>query len=120
MTLEFFVLRHIFRKYLCNRNFLEKYNAENLQDFAQTQLDFYKIYNAITYKYPRAKGLASPGFAAGSCLFKDTMQLAAYSNNNFFLGHAAMLGFEILQNIFLILIYLTTKLKYFLFVTLLK
>jgi len=40
MKLEFFVLRHSFRKYLCDRNFLEKYNAENLQDFAQTQLDF--------------------------------------------------------------------------------
>ena len=40
MTLEFFVLRHSFRKYLCNRDFLEKYNAENLQDFTQTQFDF--------------------------------------------------------------------------------
>jgi len=40
MKLKSFVLRHIFRKYLCNRNFLEKYNAENLQDFAQTQVDF--------------------------------------------------------------------------------
>jgi hypothetical protein len=33
-------LRNSFRKYLCNRDFLEKYNAENLQDFAQTQFDF--------------------------------------------------------------------------------
>ena len=33
-------MRQIFRKYLCNRNFLEKYNADNLQDLAQTQLDF--------------------------------------------------------------------------------
>jgi len=40
MKLKKIVLRQIFRKYLCNRNFLEKYNAENLQDFAQTQLDF--------------------------------------------------------------------------------
>ena len=40
MKLNIFVLQDIFRKYLCNRNFLEKYNAENLQDFAQTQLDF--------------------------------------------------------------------------------
>ncbi len=30
------------------------------------------------------------GFAAGPCLFKDTMQLAAFNNNNFTLGHAAM------------------------------
>ena len=40
MKLKTFVLRQIFRKYLCNRDFLEKNNAENLQDFAQTQLDF--------------------------------------------------------------------------------
>ncbi len=39
MKLNIFVLRNVFRKYLCNRNFLEKYDAENLQDFAQTQID---------------------------------------------------------------------------------
>lgn len=64
----------------------------------QHDLDFYKIYNAITYKYPRAKGFPSAGFAAGPCLFKDTMQLAAFSNNSFFLGHAAMLINEGLPN----------------------
>ena len=31
-----------------------------------------------------------PGFSAGPCLFKDTMQLAAYARNQFGLGHAAM------------------------------
>ena len=35
-----FILQNSFRKYLCHRDFFEKYNAENLQDFAQTQLDF--------------------------------------------------------------------------------
>jgi UDP-N-acetyl-D-mannosaminuronic acid dehydrogenase len=58
---------------------------------AQSDLDFYKIYSAATDDYPRIKGLPRAGFAAGPCLFKDTMQLAAFSNNNFFLGHAAML-----------------------------
>ena len=58
---------------------------------AQSGLDFYRIYEAATYNYPRIKGLPRAGFAAGPCLFKDTMQLAAFSNNNFFLGHAAML-----------------------------
>ena len=61
-------------------------------------VDFYRIYDAITYKYPRAESFPSAGFAAGPCLFKDTMQLAAYSNNNFFLGHAAMLINEGLPN----------------------
>ncbi len=40
MKPKILVLQNIFRKYLCNMDFLEKYNAENLQDFAQTQFDF--------------------------------------------------------------------------------
>jgi UDP-N-acetyl-D-mannosaminuronic acid dehydrogenase len=68
-------------------------------------LDFYKIHQAMTYKYPRTQGLPRPGFAAGPCLFKDTMQLAAFSNNSFFLGHAAMLINEGLPN------YMVQKLK---------
>jgi UDP-N-acetyl-D-mannosaminuronic acid dehydrogenase len=36
-------------------------------------------------------GLPKSGFAAGPCLFKDTMQLAAFTDNSFQLGHAAML-----------------------------
>jgi UDP-N-acetyl-D-mannosaminuronic acid dehydrogenase len=35
--------------------------------------------------------MPAAGFAAGPCLFKDTMQLAAFNDNNFGLGHAAML-----------------------------
>lgn len=65
---------------------------------SQNGLDFYKVYNAIRHNYPRAQGFASAGFAAGPCLFKDTMQLATYSNNTFFLGHAAMLINEGLPN----------------------
>lgn len=61
-------------------------------------LDYHKIYDTIKFKYPRADGLPGAGFTAGPCLFKDTMQLAAYSNNNFFLGHAAMLVNEGLPN----------------------
>jgi UDP-N-acetyl-D-mannosaminuronic acid dehydrogenase len=61
-------------------------------------LDYYRIHNAVTYKYPRAQNLPKPGFTAGPCLFKDTMQLAAFSNNSFFLGHAAMLVNEGLPN----------------------
>jgi UDP-N-acetyl-D-mannosaminuronic acid dehydrogenase len=64
----------------------------------QQGLDFYKIYNAMTHKYPRAQSFPPAGFTAGPCLFKDTMQLAAYSNNSFFLGHAAMLINEGLPN----------------------
>jgi UDP-N-acetyl-D-mannosaminuronic acid dehydrogenase len=54
-------------------------------------LDFERIRTAITHDYPRAADMPGAGFAAGPCLFKDTMQLAAFSNNNFGLGHSAML-----------------------------
>jgi UDP-N-acetyl-D-mannosaminuronic acid dehydrogenase len=53
--------------------------------------DFYNIYEAMTEDYPRLKAFAKAGLAAGPCLFKDTMQLSAFSGNNFFLGHSAML-----------------------------
>ena len=61
-------------------------------------LDFYRIYDAVTRDYPRMKSFAKAGFAAGPCLLKDTLQLAAFSKNNFFLGHAAMLVNEGLPN----------------------
>lgn len=53
--------------------------------------DFYNIYDAMVEDYPRLKTFAKAGLAAGPCLFKDTMQLSAFSGNNFFLGHSAML-----------------------------
>ncbi len=61
-------------------------------------LDFYDIHRAMTEKYPRAKSFPKAGFAAGPCLFKDTMQLATFDNNAFFLGHSAMLVNEGLPN----------------------
>lgn len=54
-------------------------------------LDFERIRHAVTYDYPRAADMPGAGFAAGPCLFKDTMQLAAFNNNNFTLGHAGMM-----------------------------
>lgn len=54
-------------------------------------VDYAEVYRAITTDYPRARDLPAPGLTAGPCLFKDTMQLSAYSDNTFALGHAAML-----------------------------
>jgi UDP-N-acetyl-D-mannosaminuronic acid dehydrogenase len=54
-------------------------------------VSFQRVFKAIRHDYPRASGYKSPGFAAGPCLFKDTMQLASYFDNRFYLGHAAML-----------------------------
>jgi len=53
-------------------------------------LDYERIRAALAYNYPRAADLPRAGFAAGPCLFKDTMQLAAFNNNNFHLGQASV------------------------------
>jgi UDP-N-acetyl-D-mannosaminuronic acid dehydrogenase len=54
-------------------------------------LDFGRIRAALKQDYPRAADMPGPGLAAGPCLLKDTMQLAAFNNNNFTLGHASMM-----------------------------
>jgi UDP-N-acetyl-D-mannosaminuronic acid dehydrogenase len=54
-------------------------------------LDFERIRAALGQDYPRAADMPSAGLAAGPCLLKDTMQLAAFNNNNFTLGHASMM-----------------------------
>jgi UDP-N-acetyl-D-mannosaminuronic acid dehydrogenase len=54
-------------------------------------LDFEKIRSVLARDYPRAADMPRAGFAAGPCLFKDTAQLAAFNNNNFHLGQAAMM-----------------------------
>lgn len=52
--------------------------------------DYQAVMRAMKYNYPRAQNFPGPGFSAGPCLFKDTMQLVAYARNQFGLGHAAM------------------------------
>lgn len=54
-------------------------------------LNFQRILHGCRHNYPRMAGMPGPGLAAGPCLVKDTMQLAAFSHNHFVLGHAAML-----------------------------
>jgi UDP-N-acetyl-D-mannosaminuronic acid dehydrogenase len=54
-------------------------------------LDYDRIRRALAQDYPRAQDIPGAGFAAGPCLFKDTMQLAAFTDNSFVLGHSAML-----------------------------
>lgn len=61
-------------------------------------LDYNQILDGIRRDYPRAADLPGPGFAAGPCLLKDTMQLAAFSPDHFPMGQAAMLINESLPN----------------------
>ena len=54
-------------------------------------VDYRRVLDAMKRNYPRARSIPTPGLAAGPCLFKDTMQLAAFAQNQFSLGNAAML-----------------------------
>ncbi|MBI3011621.1 MAG: nucleotide sugar dehydrogenase [Candidatus Omnitrophica bacterium] len=61
-------------------------------------VDFNRLRQVLMDGYGRAATLPMAGFAAGPCLLKDTLQLAAFNNNNFLLGHAAMMVNEGLPN----------------------
>ncbi|MBV8780104.1 MAG: nucleotide sugar dehydrogenase, partial [Phycisphaerae bacterium] len=57
----------------------------------QSGANFDRILHGCRHHYSRMAGMPGAGFAAGPCLVKDTMQLASFAQNNFVLGHAAML-----------------------------
>jgi UDP-N-acetyl-D-mannosaminuronic acid dehydrogenase len=54
-------------------------------------VDYQRVLKAMKHHYPRLSTVPRPGFAAGPCLVKDTMQLGAFARNQFALGHAALL-----------------------------
>jgi UDP-N-acetyl-D-mannosaminuronic acid dehydrogenase len=57
----------------------------------QFEADFHHIHQALREDYPRMQSFARPGFAAGPCLLKDTMQLGAFNHGSFVLGQVAMM-----------------------------
>jgi len=79
---------------------------------SQHKVDFHRIYQAMTQGYPRMENFPKPGFTAGPCLLKDTMQLASFANNTFYLGHAAMLVNEHMPKCMLEVVKANTDLKH--------
>jgi UDP-N-acetyl-D-mannosaminuronic acid dehydrogenase len=61
-------------------------------------IDYARVLDAVRHDYPRAADLPGPGFAAGPCLLKDTMQLSAFTPDHFPMGQAAMQVNEGLPN----------------------
>ena len=53
--------------------------------------DYERILYGMKHNYARAQGFPGAGLAAGPCLLKDTMQLAAFEGGDFGLGYQAML-----------------------------
>jgi UDP-N-acetyl-D-mannosaminuronic acid dehydrogenase len=53
-------------------------------------IDYAPIRAGLMEDYPRMRDLPGAGFAAGPCLFKDTLQLVAFSENKFNLAVSAV------------------------------
>ena len=61
-------------------------------------IDYHRLLAKMKHKYDRMASFPGPGFAAGPCLMKDTMQLASFHKRDFMLGHVAMTINEGLPN----------------------
>jgi UDP-N-acetyl-D-mannosaminuronic acid dehydrogenase len=53
-------------------------------------LDYNRLLEKMKHNYARMESFPRAGFAAGPCLMKDTMQLAAFKKQDFILGQIAM------------------------------
>ena len=53
-------------------------------------VNYNNLLKIIKKDYPRLQNMPGPGFSAGPCLLKDTMQLSSFFNHKFSLGHTAM------------------------------
>ncbi len=65
---------------------------------AQSGVDYLRLLEKMKRGYPRMAYIPGPGFAAGPCLMKDTMQLFAFGRHSFPLGEVAMTINEGLPN----------------------
>jgi UDP-N-acetyl-D-mannosaminuronic acid dehydrogenase len=81
-----------FAKLICNAYRYIQFAATNqfYMMVSSAGLDYDRLLEGLKHDYPRARDLPGPGFAAGPCLHKDTLQLAAFSNGQFGLGHSAI------------------------------
>jgi len=89
-----------FAKLICNTFRYITFAATNqlYMMCAQAGLDYSALLEKVREGYPRMSYIPGPGFAAGPCLMKDTMQLFAFGRHNFPLGQMAMTINEGLPN----------------------
>jgi len=53
-------------------------------------LDYNNLLKKMKIGYPRMQSIPGPGFAAGPCLMKDTMQLFSFVKHSYILGQVAV------------------------------
>src|SRR5260370_23850949 len=81
-----------FAKLICNAYRYIEFAATNqlYMMVERAGLDYGQLLSKIKRGYPRMERSPGPGFAAGPCLMKDTMQLFVFHNHDFILGQVAM------------------------------
>jgi UDP-N-acetyl-D-mannosaminuronic acid dehydrogenase len=89
-----------FAKLICNTFRYIMFAATNqlYMMCAQAGIDYLSLLEKVRQSYPRMAYIPGPGFAAGPCLMKDTMQLFAFGRHSFPLGQMAMTINEGLPN----------------------
>lgn len=81
-----------FAKLICNTYRYIQFAATN-QFYMLVEsagCDYGAVVKGVKDEYPRMRDFPGPGFAAGPCLHKDTLQMAAFAESQFELGHAAI------------------------------
>lgn len=80
-----------FAKLVCNAFRYMQFAATNqlYMIVEAAGLDYRELLSKMKRGYPRMESIPGPGFAAGPCLMKDTMQLFAFQKHNFVLGQMA-------------------------------
>jgi UDP-N-acetyl-D-mannosaminuronic acid dehydrogenase len=81
-----------FAKLFCNAYRYFQFAVANQFFMMSTSagLSYARIREGLMQDYPRMRDLPGAGFAAGPCLYKDTLQLVAYCNNQFDLAVSAV------------------------------
>jgi UDP-N-acetyl-D-mannosaminuronic acid dehydrogenase len=100
LIIEMVPLEAEFAKLICNTFRYMMFAATNqlYMMCAQSNIDYIGLLEKMRRGYPRMAYIPGPGFAAGPCLMKDTMQLFAFGRHNFPLGQVAMTINEGLPN----------------------
>jgi UDP-N-acetyl-D-mannosaminuronic acid dehydrogenase len=86
------VMEAEFVKLICNTYRYIQFAATN-QFYMMVEsagCDYNAVVKGVKEEYPRMRDFPGAGFAAGPCLHKDTLQMAAFANSQFELGHAAI------------------------------
>ena len=89
-----------FAKLICNAYRYIEFAATNqlYMMVERAGLNYGQLLSKMKRGYPRMENIPGPGFAAGPCLMKDTMQLFAFQKHDFILGQVAMTINESLPN----------------------